>query len=667
MAPVKHYRPEQMLKAIEAVKKGSNVLRAAKKYGVPRITLRNKITGISPMVCGMGPPSILKKEQEEMFVKWLNDMSDRHCLVGKEHLLDSVQQFVIDEKIVNPFTNDRPGKKWFYSFLKRHPGISERLSTNFLKSSEIISQEKVENWFENTYDCLVKNNLQDIIRDPCRIFTSDEAAFYLNPKPKRVLVKRSVSNIFSTVGTKKENPRVFLTANAAGQLAPPMVMFADHPVSPNIYDSMPEGWGVGMTKTGWMCGTTFYEYMTNIFHPWLIENDIELPVIYFLDGDANHLTLQLSEFCSKNEIELLSLYPNNTEIAKPMDVALFRPLRAFWKKECTVWKKANYDNTIKKENFGTILAKALKDVTPACIRNGFKVGGLYPFAFKDSEPTKADTDDIYFLNTLEKEIVVTCTQEKLQLFNALYTNKNKSANIPREDGTLYKIWSKYKDKCKDVTQTPVRTVDSSSYANSEYKFTDDIQRTFKTSRLSDIENDSEANSEDGEKRRYLSLSEDEDEVMPPKLITPTFETNLDPLKITRLRVKEEQKCINTKNLTPRTIRELREKNKQIKEQSINPVTLRHKRKSELKMQVIRNARPKRPIEKGTQTLYNITKTDYNDDCGVYIKEEKESIENGNVGETLDEKLLPTDIIKKEIEDDSVIIYVTDDDVNILYY
>lgn len=44
MTPKKDYTPEQMGNAIDAVRKGAKVSEAAVRYGVPRITLFNKVT-----------------------------------------------------------------------------------------------------------------------------------------------------------------------------------------------------------------------------------------------------------------------------------------------------------------------------------------------------------------------------------------------------------------------------------------------------------------------------------------------------------------------------------------------------------------------------------------------------------------------------------------------
>lgn len=57
------------------------------------------------------------------------------------------------------------------------------------------------------------------------IYNSDESAFFLNAKPGRVLARKGDKNIYATSGNEKENLTVLLKANAAGDMAPPMIVF----------------------------------------------------------------------------------------------------------------------------------------------------------------------------------------------------------------------------------------------------------------------------------------------------------------------------------------------------------------------------------------------------------------------------------------------------------
>lgn len=131
MAPRKDYTTEQMAKAIEEVRKGEKISVAATRYGVPRITLHNEITGKSPVDCNLGPATVLSHEEENILVRWVCFMAEKHFPVTKEQLLDSVQKIISEKNLDScPFTNNRPGKKWYSLFLKRHPDLSERIAQN---------------------------------------------------------------------------------------------------------------------------------------------------------------------------------------------------------------------------------------------------------------------------------------------------------------------------------------------------------------------------------------------------------------------------------------------------------------------------------------------------------------------------------------------------------
>jgi len=95
-------------------------------------------------------------------------------------------------------------------------------------------------------------------------------------------------------------------------------------------DSIPPNWRVGQPDTGWMKSEIFYEYISNIFYPFVVESGIQFPVILFVDGHKSHL----SKLCLQLNIILIALYPNVTRILQLADVAAFRPIKAGWEKRC---------------------------------------------------------------------------------------------------------------------------------------------------------------------------------------------------------------------------------------------------------------------------------------------------------------------------------------------
>ncbi|XP_044596938.1 MFS-type transporter clz9-like [Cotesia glomerata] len=271
-----------------------------------------------------------------------------------------------------------PGRQWYNAFRRRHPQISERIAQNLTYSQVGVSKEKIRAWFQEVKDNLPLN-LQII--DSSRIFNLDESAFKLNPKGNSVLATKGNKTVYNIVGNdKKECLTTLICGNAAGQILPPMVLFPYKRIPRNIATSMPKGWGIGCSDSGWMTAETFYEYISNVFYPWLLKNEITFPVILYLDGHASHLSYPLTKFCREMKIQLVAFYPNATHILQPMDVAMFRPLKAAWSHEVQEWKMEHNGESLKRENFASILDKSLKTLNISEIfKNGFKSTGLHPF------------------------------------------------------------------------------------------------------------------------------------------------------------------------------------------------------------------------------------------------------------------------------------------------
>lgn len=58
------------------------------------------------------------------------------------------------------------------------------------------------------------------------VFNADETTFYLNPKGGKVLAEKGSKSVYlAGANDEKENVTVLVTANAAGQIAPSMIVY----------------------------------------------------------------------------------------------------------------------------------------------------------------------------------------------------------------------------------------------------------------------------------------------------------------------------------------------------------------------------------------------------------------------------------------------------------
>lgn len=462
------YDPAAMEQALKAVKENNmSVKAAAKIFNIPKTTLYYKVIGKYPEQRKMGPSPNLTPAEEKIIINWMFECAKMGFPVTKEQLLESVELYIKKLKRKTSFTNGKPGDKWFKLFQHRNPEVAPRLSQNLTHSRAAVTEESIRTWFKEIKNELKENNQEAVLEDAMRIFNADETAIFLSPKGQRVLVRRGEKTVYSfTNNDDKECVTLLLTANSLGTIAPPMVIFKYDRVPSTVVNEMPQNWSLGRSDSGWMTGQTFYEYIANIFHPWLIQNQIELPVLLFVDGHSSHLTYSLSEFCSQNGIIIAALLPNSTHILQPLDVAVFRPLKEKWKKVVHAWKVKHSGKKIKRENFAPLMESVLQQIDKEVFINGFRTCGLFPFNenainyknyFKLNNVDVTSSNQIIsqemikiHLKFLEKEI----TAEKVKEF--------QNGNISIEDKSLYNLWKKLleqiDDSPKETTTTPVAIV-----------------------------------------------------------------------------------------------------------------------------------------------------------------------------------------------------------------
>ncbi|VEN54906.1 unnamed protein product [Callosobruchus maculatus] len=372
------YSENDLFRAVHSIKSGEISLNyASKLYGIPKSTLSNKLNKKVPMERKMGPTTILTKEEEEELVIWILNKAKLGFPLSGEDVKDSIQNVLKQCPRPNPFKDDRPGKKWLALFLSRHPEVVKRNAEAISKARATVTKHSITEWFAELKEYLHSTNAIDIFEDPKRILNCDETGCLTCPDTGKILGPKNYKNLYEiSAGKQKEAITVLCNYSADGSTMPPMVVYPYKRMPDKIIKNMPDDWAVGRSDSGWMVSATFYEYVTKFMLPWLQKRQVKFPVILFLDGHKSHLSLQLSRFCSQNEIIVYCLPPNATHMMQPCDVSIFRPLKAAWKK---VVRHSRQDRvTINKQNFCSFFKKAFDAVTADSIKNGFRACGLCP-------------------------------------------------------------------------------------------------------------------------------------------------------------------------------------------------------------------------------------------------------------------------------------------------
>lgn len=121
-------------------------------------TLRNKLTFKSPVASTghCGPHSVLVKNLEDMLVGWVIDCAKMGFPTNKDGLCESVKKLLDEggDHQQKHFINNRPGRKWYSSFLKRHPEISQKHAKYVKKARGAVTEHKIRSWFTEVSSAL---------------------------------------------------------------------------------------------------------------------------------------------------------------------------------------------------------------------------------------------------------------------------------------------------------------------------------------------------------------------------------------------------------------------------------------------------------------------------------------------------------------------------------
>lgn len=461
------YSEEQMNNAVEAVHNGQSMRGASKSYEVPYSTLSNKCKGMTPQERKMGPNTVLSATEEQEIVAWAISHAKGGFPVNRTNLQDAVECIIKDKNLMTVFKDNRPGKKWITLFLKRHPEITERHAENINKARAAVTPERIKGWFSYVTDYLIEEDAFDILDDSSRIFNADESGFQPCPKTGKILGPKGFKNLYNIApGNEKESITVMATFSASGAIIPPMIVYPLRRIPAIVSNSLNPDWGIGRSESGWMTTGLYFEYIANIFYPWLVRNSIKMPVVLFIDGHRSHLSFEVSEFCKKVGIHHIALPPNATHIMQPADVSVFRPLKAGWRNVVNKWNKANPGKVVKRDVFGQLLEVAYGFLSTDIIKNGFKRSGLFPFDASAIDYSKCMVTREEETTGPEPEPV---DEDRLKVFEGFLDSQTKIDFVlawqrgngwtgEKEKKKLYVIWSDL--KCSASPPPAVPAVES---------------------------------------------------------------------------------------------------------------------------------------------------------------------------------------------------------------
>ena len=355
---------------------GMSVREAAIKWNIPKSTLHDRLNGKVEYDRRSGPPSILTKVEENRLADWLIELAQRGFGRSKDDLLDAVKKLVEKDERKTPFVKNRPGDRWYRSFMKRNPSVRLRSVRPLDKKRAKISSADLDEWFAGYEKFVNENGLSNC---PSQIWNCDESGFDLQGRAGKIVGPSATKEKpYQVVTGTKEHITVLPCFNACGQWMPPYILFAGKRI-PKTYNPL-EGGVPGsvysVTEKGYMDTPTFFMWFANHFIPQLPPRR---PVVLLVDSHESHIDLDTFELAKKNNIHIFALLKNATHLVQPADVGLFGAMKQTWYKHVRSYSQQNPNTDITKKNFCAVFKSTWEEVMrPSLLVDAFRKSGIFP-------------------------------------------------------------------------------------------------------------------------------------------------------------------------------------------------------------------------------------------------------------------------------------------------
>ncbi|XP_064090903.1 uncharacterized protein LOC135204676 isoform X2 [Macrobrachium nipponense] len=452
---------EEIRKALAEVEAGSSASQIARKYSISRTTLIKYLQ--------LGLDKIPKKrvswlpaDVEREIVDWFLYMA-RIGHPQTKQSLPLVVQRILNQKKKKIFPNENiPTHGWTNRFLNRHPEVSNQSLENLGLLKGTLTSKTISTFFQNLEAFLVAEGLNaNGFLSPyngSRVFTCNETGIEIDAEDgtSEVCDNKGIVASCKVSGIGKPMITVLCCASADGSLMRPFIVNKGKTVSVYVKHQNLEAdsYHRGCSDSGLMTADLFHDWLGNIFENELVKKNIRRPVLLILDGSLTHLNLDTLRFARDKKILIYYLPPYSSHVMQPLDVSVFKPLKAEYRRAYDkVWGKLSAVDMPKK-HFPYVLLKAIKEgnITENIIR-GFRSTGLVPFnpnAIKASRFLTAEKEEDTFPVQLLETSTVTSVVEFTsyasyeEIFNQGFIMgqraqlKRLEAVVPLDELALYK-------------------------------------------------------------------------------------------------------------------------------------------------------------------------------------------------------------------------------------
>ncbi|CAG5123675.1 unnamed protein product [Candidula unifasciata] len=366
----KLYSKEALQAAYKAVKDSSiSVNAAAKQYGVPLTTLRDRVDGrISIDTTRPGPPLLMAKDEESEIAHFLHTMARYGYRYTRLELAEIATDQAVEKGKRNPRANGLT-TKWVDSFINRWPSIRE-LSCKFKNKAE--AEHTVRTYFDEIKKIIDKYKL---LEKSDRIFNIMENVFVTDHGTVPSISGRN-SHQVKTENTSTTT--LLACGSVSGHVIAPFFVFQASKLRPEMMKGVPSNVNASVSETGKCTPQIFRRYLNEHFLPQIQRYDNE-PILVLLDGSKTHVFVGMSEWGRTNGVIFSFIPAHTTHLLQPLEVGCAEALQKKYESAARRYMKSTSSPCISRSNIGELACQAYSRViTRHAVMHCFKKAGVYP-------------------------------------------------------------------------------------------------------------------------------------------------------------------------------------------------------------------------------------------------------------------------------------------------
>ena len=254
------------------------------------------------------------------------------------------------------------GKTWWKLFKRRNSDFVSRLAQNVESqcASARLSPQQWTEFFNNH----LKPGLEKVAYNPCHIWNEDESRFFrqFTTVGQRVWVTKGRKTVARRRGWQRQHITAIVAVNAQGQSTKPALLWKTKKIRGDMFLRARCPVTLKGTPDGWSSQEVFLEWVETVLakETQPLSNPQKC-ILLLVHCSKTHLTLQGLQKMKSWGVEVVVFPPHLTDVIQPLDKAVFRALKASFRKKEEHWKRKNYHRAPSPADFVELWTDAYVD------------------------------------------------------------------------------------------------------------------------------------------------------------------------------------------------------------------------------------------------------------------------------------------------------------------